>query len=264
MKLANQNISKDDIAVIIPVYKRSLDNAEMEYFKHNCTVLQDYPLFLVAPAGLNVEKYLAYNDVSVKYFDATFFKNIAGYNRLLLSELFYNSFDKYKYILICQTDAFVFKDELLSWCQKGYDYIGAPWINKPFFLFQYVLTKMGPLYALRMVFSNNLFKAVGNGGLSLRKVNSFITALKHEKNRARWKLNEDFYWSFFARVENQLLRKPDAKEAALFAIETDPERTMKSQNNEFPMGIHAWERYNPAFWKPFIERTLNATNDFKL
>ena len=31
-------------------------------------------------------------------------------------------------MLIYQLDAYVFKDELLNWANKGYDYIGAPWL----------------------------------------------------------------------------------------------------------------------------------------
>lgn len=254
----NQNVL-NSVAVIIPVYKKTPDGNELKYLNHNLWVLRNYPLILVAPQGLDLENYPISNIHKVEYFAPEHFESIAGYNRLLLSESFYVRFIKYKYILICQTDALVFKDELLNWCAKGYDYIGAPWIWKPFFLFQYVLAKMGPLTALQMVLKNNVFKAVGNGGFSLRKVSSFLRALQQEKNISRWKLNEDFYWSFFAKSNDQPLVKPKAKESAFFAIETYPARTMKRQNNELPMGIHAWEKYNPSFWKPQVENAIKST-----
>lgn len=64
-------------------------------------------------------------------FPDTYFKGIAGYNRLMMSPEFYETFAQWEYILIYQTDAWVFSDRLSEWCSKGYDYIGAPWIPKP-------------------------------------------------------------------------------------------------------------------------------------
>ncbi|WP_346862601.1 DUF5672 family protein [uncultured Draconibacterium sp.] len=253
---ADKKLTKKEIAVIIPVYKKCLENKEMEYFNHNCSILKDYPLFLVAPDDLALDNYLKETSLSVECFNAAFFENIAGYNRLLLSELFYTRFEKFKYILICQTDAFVFKDDLLTWCQKEYDYVGAPWINKPFFLFQYVLSKMGPVHALRMLLRNNLFKAVGNGGLSLRKVSTFINALNQERDSRRWKINEDFYWSFFATADDEFLKKPKAYDAGLFSIELSPRKLMKKQKGVLPFGIHAWEKIDSEYWETFIKRNL--------
>jgi hypothetical protein len=175
----------------------------------------------------------------------------------MLSVDFYNRFCNYKYLLICQTDVFIFKDDLAEWCQKDYDYIGAPWVNKAFFLFQYVLVKMGIRYALQMFFSHNIFKAVGNGGLSLRKVSTFLEALAANSEATQWTANEDFYWSFFAKINDKPLSKPPATEAALFAIEVNPRKLMKKQNNQLPMGIHAWGRYSPGFWKDYINKHID-------
>ena len=61
-------------------------------------------------------------------FNDTYFESIYGYNQLMLNVEFYEAFSK-KYILIYQTDAFIFKDDLNYWCEKDYDYIGAPWIR---------------------------------------------------------------------------------------------------------------------------------------
>lgn len=251
-------ISDKDIAVVIPVYKENPGDKELKYFQHNCKVLENYSIYLVAPEGMATGNYQKETDLQIEYFEATYFQNIAGYNRLMLSKEFYKRFERYRYVLICQTDAFVFRDELLSWCRRGYDYIGAPWINRPFFLFQYVVAKMGLVVALQMALKNNLKKAVGNGGLSLRRIDSFITALKQEKDISRWKINEDFYWSFFARVNGESLRKPGTEEASLFGIELSPRKTMNKQNNQLPMGIHAWEKYDPLFWRQYIKEALNT------
>lgn len=259
-KMDNEKLL-NKVAVVVPVYKNIPDKNELQYLNHNLRTLKNYPVILVAPKGLELDNYPLSKIFNVEYFNSEYFESIVGYNRLLMSESFYHRFEKYQYILICQTDALVFKDDLLNWCKKSYDYVGAPWIGRPFFLFQYVFAKLGPLAALQLVFKNNLFNAVGNGGLSLRKVNSFIHALEQEKNVTRWKINEDFYWSFFAKINGQPLLKPKTKEAALFSIETDPVRTMENQNNQLPMGIHAWERYNPIFWKKHIEIILKLGNE---
>src|SRR6185312_14561683 len=74
----------------------------------------------------------------------------------------------YKYILFYELDAWVFRDELNYWCTKGYDYIGAPWLDS----------------------STKQIVGVGNGGFSLRKVNSSIRIFKRmvllQRLRSLW------------------------------------------------------------------------------
>ena len=72
-----------------------------------------------------------------------------------MSKEFYKRFSKFKYILIYQLDCLVFSSNLKSWCQLGYDYIGAP-----------IFIKLNTP-SLDYCF-------IGNGGLSLRKVSKFI------------------------------------------------------------------------------------------
>lgn len=251
----------NDVVVVVPVYQEKLSTKEMNFYNHNCKILCNYHFVLVAPDGLDVSSYINDYTLEVQYFKSHFFKNISGYNRLMMSDSFYKRFEEYRYMLICQTDALIFKDELLDWCRKDYDYIGAPWINKPIFLLQYVIVKKGIGYALDMLFRNNLFRAVGNGGLSLRKISSFIEALNLDKNAVKWNVNEDFYWSFFARIKRKPLSKPSAREAALFSIELNPKKLMKKQNNILPMGIHAWERYDAEFWQKHIGQLFGNNND---
>ena len=55
---------------------------------------------------------------------------IAGYNRMMLSAGFYELFRDYEYLLICHTDAWIFRDELADWCRRGYDCVAAPWVRR--------------------------------------------------------------------------------------------------------------------------------------
>lgn len=247
---------ENEVVVVVPVYRQNPGPEELEAFKHNCRILKNHKIALVAPEGLNIDEYKTNIDFDVEFFPPHFFQNIAGYNRLMLSVAFYSRFKSYKYMLICQTDVFVFKNDLENWCRKGYDYVGAPWIGKPFFLFQYVLAKIGFGYAIKLLLENNLKEAVGNGGFSLRKISAFIGALEQNQLAKEWTANEDFYWSFFAKSNGTKLLKPPANEAALFCIELAPEKLMKQQNHLLPMGIHAWKRYNPEFWVKYINMSL--------
>lgn len=259
----NRAITKKDIVIVVPVYKERPPEEELQYFYHNCRILENYRIVLVAPEGLNLHDYSKMGNAEVETFSKDYFKGISGYNRLMLSEAFYRRFEGHKYMLICQTDALVFNDKLLEWCNKGFDYIGAPWINKAFFLFQYVLVKKGIAKALYMMKHHNLIKAVGNGGLSLRRISAFIEAIKTDDKSGEWTVNEDFYWSFFAKNNGRFLKKPSANEAALFSIEVNPEKLMKQQNNTLPMGIHAWQRYNSEYWEEIVKITLESEPDGK-
>ena len=80
---------------------------------------------------------------------------------LWMSKQFYFRFlPNYKYMLIYQLDAWVFTDNLQEWCDKGYDYIGAPFLS--------IVKKNSPRV---------IFKGVGNGGLSLRRIQYCIDVL---------------------------------------------------------------------------------------
>jgi hypothetical protein len=68
-------------------------------------------------------------------------------------------------MLIHQTDCYVFRDELLEWANKGFDYIGGIWFEG----------FIGDPYL-----GSKLWQA-GNGGLSLRKMKSITTLLTSKK-----------------------------------------------------------------------------------
>ena len=146
------------VAVLIPVYLPHVSADEERSFIQSLRVLCSRDVVLVCPIGLDVSYYLELSKklnvkMHVERFLASFFDGIKGYNRLMLSKCFYERFSNYEYILICQTDAFVFQDVLDDWCEKGYDYVGAPLFGDGF----------------------DLKKArVGNGGFCLRRVEAYL------------------------------------------------------------------------------------------
>lgn len=150
------------IKILIPVYKEHLSVEELRSFKQCLTVLRQYPIILVTYDSLNLDAYLQIARQSnvvleFEYFKKEYFVGITSYNRLLLDRDFYQRFRDSDYMFIYQLDGFVFRDELEDWCGLGYDYIGAPWFKN------YKSHEEGA----------ELYK-VGNGGVSLRKVATFL------------------------------------------------------------------------------------------
>lgn len=118
------------VIIVIPIYKKSLNANEAKSLAQCQKVLHQYPIIFVAPESLEADFIPTEN--KVERFDDAYFKSPKTYNKLLINPLFYERFIAYEFMLIHQLDAYVFKDELEKWCQKGYDYIGAPKLKLKF------------------------------------------------------------------------------------------------------------------------------------
>ncbi|WAC01876.1 DUF5672 family protein [Lacinutrix neustonica] len=150
-------------------------------------------------------------------FPKHYFETVYGYNSLMLSDAFYERFLNFKYLLIYQLDAFVFKNELLQWCEKDYDYIGAPWIASP----DTLLKKMLSIFnSKRKRERQKIFFKVGNGGFSLRNIakcyqiaqemkSEIATNLKREKND--FYIMEDVFWSIIVPKHYSDFKIPSTK-----------------------------------------------------
>jgi hypothetical protein len=239
------------IAVVIPVYKTDLSIAERASLRQCLHVLKAYPILLVKPHSLRVDELLEeYPILESLSFADKYFATIEGYNELLASPDFYRQFLAYHYILIYQLDAYVFRDELISWCNKGYDYIGAPGVEpEDFHKLPYEACEA---YAATLSQS----RLVLNGGLSLRRVAAMIRYLRlYHLFYPTWKGNEDKLFSLDARRLAPLkffINLPPWPEALAFSFEKSPAASYELNHRQLPFGCHAWERYDPEFWKPFI------------
>jgi len=245
---------KQIVAVTIPIYKSTLDKDELASLLQCIKILSGHPIIFFGPESLDIGVYknacAGKIEFNIEYFDEDYFKDIDGYNKIMLSPFFYQRFKGFKFIFIYQLDAWVFKDDLLCWCSKSYDYIGAPWhqnmwsasVAKHATIPRKILTKLG----------YRRFNLVGNGGLSLRKVNSCIFNLKLFKKQAdKFKMNEDYFFSFFINSYNPLFKIPTASLAFKFAFEVEPEKAYLLNDKQLPMGCHAWPKFK-YFWKDFI------------
>lgn len=268
----------DLVTVVIPVYKEELTDLERISLEQCCKILGKYRITLVCPEYLSIVQYVKYfekYDVSYSciYFNEKYFRGIEGYNELLLSIDFYSTFKNFEYILIYQLDALVFKDELEYWCSKGYDYIGAPWFKR---LWRFKYSKK--------------IRAIGNGGFSLRNVESCINVLNHKgafkpiryifsfhnsvllklkkMPLKKWKYlkientvnfftfinrkTEDQFWSLDTQNSFVKFSVAPIDEGIKFAFEYNPSYLYQLNNYTLPFGCHAWHRYEPHFWQKFI------------
>jgi hypothetical protein len=255
-------------AIVVPVYQPLTDPAEKLSLEQTLATLTDYPVFLVGPEKLQpyFERLRDEVDSRIQHktFPDRFFKNVDGYNDLLLSRRFYQAFIQFEYMLIVQTDALVLSNSLEFWCAKQYSYIGAPWFDG--------FTK--PTTPL-------VLNSVGNGGFSLRRIPDFLrvlsgprifknvlmeswpggvlsTAYRYLKDYHSFvfgdvhiniDVNEDLFWGLFVARQCPFFRVPTPKEALAFAFEAHPDVLYQLNNGQLPFGVHAWGRYQPEFWK---------------
>ncbi len=231
------------VAIVIPIYQTKLTENEQISLRQCQRVLGKYPIILIAPKELNTDFIADYIDsYTVIRFPESYFLSPKTYNHLLVSTEFYHEFLAYEFILIHQLDAYVFDDQLTHWCEKGYDYIGAPKLRKKH------ITGKGSLFDEPVLM---------NGGLSLRKVKPILRYIRYYGYFFKeWKANEDAMFSFAQRRTypfRWLLKLPDWKEALSFSLEKNPQIGIKILGGNLPFGCHAWEKYNPEFWKSFVK-----------
>lgn len=261
---------KANVTIVIPLYKPKISDYEVASLKQCFKVLGNYKIVAVKPHSLDLTNY-DYEFSEVYSFENEYFKDISGYNKLMLSAPFYELFLDYQFILIYQLDAFVFKDDLLKWCNAGYDYVGAPWLREadyPDFIksaknqiLSYIHTRYNRKEKNSNLPSDLQFEnKVGNGGFSLRDTKKFYSLCLSEQpliikylKRDSHHFNEDVFWSIEVNRKKQRLKIPNYKKAAFFAFENNCEFGLKITKGQLPFGCHAWDK-NLDFWKPIFEK----------
>ena len=257
-------MTKTKVKVVVPIYKTSLGDRELSSFLNNAQKLSRYPMVLLAPEGLNIDAITTLAPqaevmrVSTNWLGPN---GIAGYNDMMMSKSFYQLFDDCEYILICQTDAWIFRDELEQWCDGGYDYIGAPWPKRRRYsmpiISQYLWLRRKLFKRNGRLLRQDYFKKVGNGGLSLRRIDSFIKAcdtyaqrIEYFKSHTGTRYNEDWFWALIPTE----FHYPTFEKALGFSFDVNPKTCYHLSKNSLPFGCHGWfKKRNIEFWAPIIE-----------
>lgn len=266
--------------VVIPIYKESIEKDEKSSLLQCKNILNKYDIKFVCPEQLDTSEYENIVDFEVVRLKNAYFEDTHSYSRMLLDKAFYEQFKEYEYMLIYQLDAWVFEDKLQEWCNKGYDYIGAPWFK-------------GFGAAKK---NSKMFKYAGNGGFSLRKISTFIEILSHAENsdvkiktfkeiytkagqssifnvfrisksikrylsednklKVALKTTNDCEDSIIANNLRRIypqLNVAEAKDAKFFAFEVLPNRLFEECGKKLPFGCHAFKKYDWDFWKEYIK-----------
>lgn len=167
------------VIIAIPIY-RDLHEEEIVALDNNLEILRNYPTVLVKPRGLNTnalrEKYPQVGEIEVSNQWLGTINGIMGYNEMMTSPDFYSLFSDYEYLLICQTDVWIFRDDLMKWIDMDFDLVGAPWPNRKMYqhfpMKQYLRLKV-MLKPANKNLHCQMFGRIGNGGFCLRKVELF-------------------------------------------------------------------------------------------
>lgn len=259
------SMTNNQVVVVIPVYNTALSDNQMESLLRITYILKNYPITFVKPVDLDISSLTAqFPQLNTESFENHFFKGIAGYNRLMLTHGFYKRFAAYKYMLIAQLDAYVFRDELEAWCDKDYDYIGAPWLVRPlyhFFLFRFC-SYLKRKYCERFHKPNSQItqNKIGNGGFSLRKIASHLQVtqeleplIEHYLSKKHHIYHEDVFFAVEPNRNGLQFSYPTTIEALSFSFDKYPKWCYRLNHYRLPFGCHGWDKPKMySFWKYFI------------
>ncbi len=241
--------NKKQVAVIVPLSARTeLTPDEQISLRHLRHFLGGYDKYMLAPPGVEIP----HEDFMVRRFDSSFFGSVRAHMNLLVSSIFYKTFQDYQFILIYHLDALIFSDQLKEWCARDFDYIAPPWIKYP----------GAPYEGLPIE------NKIGNGGFSLRKVSSLQRVLKRvrkpEITRAylrrilgrgkkfEHRRYEDVFWAMHATRFDPEFKFPPIETALDFGFECNPQLCFEMNKKKMPFGCHAWTTYDRAFWEPHL------------
>lgn len=263
--------------VVIPTYKVVLSPEESRAFSNAVRVLSRWPTVLLIQSGLSPAYY-----ENLRVREALKFQILAApalwvgtfqtYNDMALSPEFYKMFDEYDYMLLCQLDVWVFRDDLEDWISRGFDYVGAPWF----------LLRQAQYRSLEAL----MFPQGGNGGFSLRRVQKMIELTSHRRRalnlalllrivarylehrrydllgkflrgcqsvlqdadafQKKFNVYEDVMLSVFYSFFDRTFKVAPAREEFSFATEVYSEELLKTRLKwQLPSAIHGYDKYLP-------------------
>lgn len=276
-----ENMNESDrkrVAIAVPLsFQNNFSEIEETSLKHLNHFLGEYDRFSMVPQSVDFEL----EGCRTLKFPDKYFGSADNHSKHLMSEELYRTFEDYEYLLIYHLDALVFSDDLLKWCDAGWDYIAPPWF---------------PNQQTEWVKKPD----VGNGGFSLRKIKSFLqlitttdfhlspeeyqayhnsgfthfTGLSRFRKRylkslrflhtSKWDIlldyqipkkpmgNEDVFWGMLASKYNPDFKVAPVDQAVHFGFEAIPRHCFEMTHGQLPFGCHAWQKYDRPFWEPYL------------
>lgn len=277
------------VAIMVPLPSLRLNADEEVSLRHLRAFLDGYEKFLLVPEGMEVRM----EGFTVVELDRGYFGSAANHNRMLYRIDFWEKFADFDYVLMYHLDALVFSDQLPEWCDRGFDFIGAPfircddspWVRK---------------------------ERVGNGGFALYRIPSVLKVLWNRYVEKPSVFYADYFWPIieFQRrmlapvraavpgwmrgrltdpLRNQVkkldyiednetqndsfwgdeairylpgFKVAPFEEGLRFAFEVVPRKCLEMNGGRMPFGCHAWGRYDRGFWKEHLleEASSDSSN----
>lgn len=268
-------MSTGRVAVAVTLSLKTTYTADEELaFRHIRRYLGGYDKYVIIPED-HPARYPGFEE---KRFPRKYFGTGLAHTMLLLSEEFWTAFSEYEFVLIHHLDALCFSDELMEWCEAGYDYIGAPWLISPD--------------------TPHITEAkVGNGGFSLRRVDSALRVLRSQRpcippdeywqrfcaqTPSRWRrvlnyprkylkripyfnnaqrhirwvlkddVHEDRFWAEYATRYDPGFRIAPVEVAMRFAFEAAPRQCMERIGGRMAFGAHRWTKFDRKLFEPHL------------
>lgn len=229
----------------VPVYKTRPSQTEA-FSLLQLRFLGIQNVTLVYPEGLDLAAYLElWPELKMQAYAPEHFLSIQSYNDLVISPTFYAPFAKaYDYLLIYQLDAFLLSNQVLEFCNKGYDYYGAPW-KVGFPQYRFLFNK----WPIHLNFKRFY---VGNGGLSLRKIASTLDLLERKAGHiSKTFFIEDAFFGYWGVVDPYFHACPPHI-AAKFSLEMEPDYWI-DKTGSLPMGFHGFEVWHKDFYNSLVQ-----------
>jgi hypothetical protein len=238
-------MKENRLVIIIPIYNKvPLDTEKASLVQFSKVYHWTWDVVLICPDDFTKEDidlyikllnpYSSY-DITYRHYSRDYFKSPSTYSQLLKLNSFYLEFYNYEYMLIFQTDCWALNfDKLRVWMDEDFDYVGAPiltnkirWLSAP---------------------------CCGNGGLSLRKISSFVKYTSDKRLIDELNKNEDYYNYediFFCQgiSQHMYIDMPSWEDCSMFAWDMNPDILWEKNQKILPdIGIHAWTK-NKLFWR---------------
>jgi hypothetical protein len=271
------NRKSNPVIVLIFVHDQNLEWFEKISLEQCYRILGKHPIRLVCPEGLNLAEYRAIvPEIHVDFIPRHWLQSVRSYNRLKILPWLYRRYSGFDFMLTHELDAFVFRDELLEWCERGWDYIGAPWFE-----------------GFQFAEPDAPFRGVGNSGFSLRRIRAMIDVrntwrtvrepahiireiLSSDRGSMRkaaamakgllfnnfhppftlancnmddaLKTHDDCFWCLEVPKRFPTFKVASLDDAKRFSFEVNPSRLYAECGERLPFGCHKWMNFEPQFW----------------
>lgn len=238
--------------LVTPTHKAQINKAENVMLKNSLNQHTGVDHFFCIPDNIPIHFFSEnYPNSTIVQISSKYFESLQAYNRLLLSSHFYTMFREYTYLAILQLDAVLLRN-IEPVIDLDFDYVGAPW-RKNIRVSVFKNKLHGNNKRLLWLPFRNV--QVGNGGLSIRKIESMIqlTAnlekMPFAENALSGYQNEDFVISYMCRKLKMIVPSHAMAETVFV------EEYISAESRELqPYGYHALEKYDLEKYSELVNR----------